>query len=410
MEEAIPLSSSLWIMVSAALVLFMVPGLALFYGGMSRSKNMLNMLMMNMVCLGIVPVVWVVVGYSLSSTGENGWIGSFDHAFLADVPLIAEDGASSPLLAVFFALTFASITPALISGAVADRMRFSSWMVFVPIWLLLVFVPAWAWVFRPDVGWLVTRGSLDFAGGTVVHVAAGSASLALVIVLGRRRGWPAEPMPPHNLPFTMLGAGILWFGWFGFNAGSAFAVDGVAVQAFVNTFMAAAVAMLSWLAVERIKDGHATSLGAASGIVAGLVGITPGAGFMGTWGAMGVGLVAGAVCALAVRLKFRFGFDDALDVVGVHLVGGLVGGVLIGFFANSEVFGSSNPDNDGLFAGGGVDLLVEQVFANVFVLLFAFVVTYGIAKALDATIGLRVEADEEQLGLDRSEHAEAAYS
>ncbi len=410
MEEAIPLTSALWILVSAALVLFMVPGLALFYGGMSRSKNMLNMLMMNMVCLGIVPVVWVLLGYSLSSTGDNQWLGSLDNVFLQDVPLIADDGQSSPLLNVFFALTFASITPALISGAVADRMKFSAWVVFVPIWLLLVFVPAWAWVFRPDVGFLTARGSLDFAGGTVVHVAAGSASLALVLVLGKRRGWPEEPMPPHNLPFTMIGAGILWFGWFGFNAGSAFEVSGVAVQAFVNTFMAAAVAMLAWLAVERIVDGHATSLGGASGIVAGLVGITPGAGFMGTWGAMGVGLVAGSLCALAVRLKYRYRFDDALDVVGVHLVGGLVGGVLIGVFAHSGLFGETNPEADGLLAGGGAGLLLEQIFANVFVLIFAFVATYIIAKALDMTIGLRVDEDAERIGLDRSEHAETAYS
>ncbi|MEM7337714.1 MAG: ammonium transporter [Actinomycetota bacterium] len=398
-----------WILVSAALVLFMVPGLALFYGGMSRSKNMLNMLMMNMVCLGLVPVVWVIVGYSLSSTGENAWIGTFDNAFLQDVPLLADDG-TSPLLGVFFALTFASITPALISGAVADRMKFAAWLVFVPVWLLLVFVPAWAWVFRPGVGFLTERGSLDFAGGTVVHVAAGAASLALVLVLGKRKGWPTEPMPPHNLPFTMLGAGILWFGWFGFNAGSAFAVDIVAVQAFANTFMAAAVAMLAWILVEQILDGKPTTLGAASGIVAGLVGITPGAGFMGTWGAMGVGLAAGILCALAVRLKSRFGYDDALDVVGVHMVGGLVGGILIGVFADSGVFGESNPDADGLVAGGGAGLLLEQIFANIFVLVFAFVATYIIARVIDLVIGLRVSEDAEQTGLDQSEHAESAYS
>jgi Amt family ammonium transporter len=402
---------AVWILVSAALVLFMVPGLALFYGGMSRSKNMLNMLMMNMVCLGLVPVVWVVAGYSLSSASSSSkWIGNLDHAFLSDVALSDAESGTSPLLLVFFALTFASITPALISGAVADRMKFSAWVVFVPVWLLLVFVPTWAWVFRGDNGFLSERGSLDFAGGTVVHVAAGAASLAMVLVLGRRRGWPSEPMPPHNLPFTMIGAGILWFGWFGFNAGSALGVNEVAVQAFVNTFMAAAVAMLAWLAVERIADGHATSLGAASGIVAGLVGITPGAGFMGTWGAMGVGLGAGALCALAVRLKFRFGYDDALDVVGVHLVGGLVGGILIGFFADSAVLGDPNPEADGVFAGGGAGLLGEQIFANLFVLVFAFAATFVIAKALDATLGLRVDAETEQIGLDRSEHAEAAYS
>lgn len=400
-----------WILVSAALVLFMVPGLALFYGGMSRSKNMLNMLMMNMVCLGIVPVVWITIGYTLSSSAGEGtskWIGNFDFAFLNDVPLVDGDGAS-PLLAVFFSLTFASITPALISGAVADRMKFSAWVVFVPIWLLLVFVPAWAWVFRSN-GFLFARGSLDFAGGTVVHVAAGAAALATVLVLGARRGWRSEPMPPHNLPFTMIGAGILWFGWFGFNAGSALGVSIVTVQAFVNTFIAGAVAMLSWLIVERIIDGHATSLGAASGIVAGLVGITPGAGFMGTWGAACVGLIAGAVCAMAVRLKFKAGFDDALDVVGVHLVGGLVGGVMIGFFADSSIFGEVNEEMDGLFAGGGASLLIEQIFANLFVLVFAFVVTYIIAKALDMTIGLRVDEEGEQIGLDQSEHAETAYS
>ncbi|MEM7271761.1 MAG: ammonium transporter [Actinomycetota bacterium] len=398
-----------WILVSAALVLFMVPGLALFYGGMSRSKNMLNMLMMNMVCLGIVPVVWITVGYTLSSTGSNAWIGGFDNIFLDGVDLVAEDG-SSPLLGVFFALTFASITPALISGAVADRLKFSAWVVFVPLWLLLVFVPAWAWVFRPEVGFLTERGSLDFAGGTVVHVAAGAASLALVMVLGPRRGWPTEPMPPHSLPLTMLGAGILWFGWFGFNAGSAFDVSITTIQAFVNTFIAAAVAMLSWLLVERILDGHATSLGAASGIVAGLVGITPGAGFMGTWGAMLVGLAAGVLCALAVRLKFRSGYDDALDVVGVHMVGGLVGGILIGFTADSTVFGEQNEANDGLFAGGGADLLVEQIFANVFVMVFAFVATYVIARALDAVLGLRVSEEAEQTGLDKAIHSESAYS
>jgi Amt family ammonium transporter len=400
-----------WLLVSAALVLFMVPGLALFYGGMSRSKNMLNMLMMNMICLGIVPVVWIAVGYSLSSEGTGAWIGNLDAAFLDGVEHVAEDG-SSPLLLVFFGLTFACITPALISGAVADRLRFSAWVVFVPVWLLLVFIPTWAWVWRGD-GFLASRGSLDFAGGTVVHVAAGAASLALVLVLGRRRGWREEPMPPHNLPFTMLGAGILWFGWFGFNAGSAFGVSNVTVQAFANTFIAGATAMLSWLLVERLVDGHATSLGAASGIVAGLVGITPGAGFMGTWAAALVGLAAGAACAGAVRLKFRGGYDDALDVVGVHMVGGLVGGILIGFLADPSVFveaGDELPFEEGLLAGGGVGLLGEQIFANAFALVYAFAATYVIARVLDAVIGLRVDEDAERIGLDQSEHAETAYN
>jgi Amt family ammonium transporter len=244
-------------------------------------------------------------------------------------------------------------------------------------------------------------------------VAAGAASLALVLVLGRRKGWPSEPMQPHNLPFTMLGAGILWFGWFGFNAGSAFGVNEVTIQAFANTFIAGATAMLSWLLVERLVDGHATSLGAASGIVAGLVGITPGAGFMGTWAAALVGLLAGAACAGAVRLKFKSGYDDALDVVGVHMVGGLVGGVMIGFLANPEIFaveGEELPFEEGLFAGGGAGLLIEQIFANLVALVFAFVVTYVIARAIDAVLGLRVDEDAEQIGLDQSEHAESAYN
>lgn len=398
-----------WVLVSAAMVVFMVPGLALFYGGMSRSKNILNMLMMNMVCLGIVPIVWYVAGFSLSSTGtDSGWIGTFDHLFLSGISITGEDGGLG-LRDVFFALTFASITPALISGGVADRMKFSAWLAFVPIWMMLVFVPAWAWVFKVDgSGWLAKRGSLDFAGGTVVHVAAGAATLALVLVLGKRRGWPDEPMPPHNLPFTMIGAGILWFGWFGFNAGSSFAADGVAIQAFANTFMAAAAGMLAWLAVERIVDGHATSLGAASGIVAGLVGITPGAGFMGVNGALGVGLIAGALCALAVRVKFRMGFDDALDVVGVHFVGGLVGGLLIGVFASPSALGGSF--DGGIIEGDGIGLLLEQALANLVVAVFAFTVTYVIALVLDATIGLRVSEQDERTGLDSTQHAETAYN
>jgi len=280
---------------------------------------------------------------------------------------------------------------------------------FVPIWFTLVFIPSWAWVFKAEgSGWLTERGSLDFAGGTVVHVAAGASALALAIVLGKRKGWPREPMLPHNLPFTMIGAGILWFGWFGFNAGSAFAADTIAIQAFANTFIAGAAGMLAWLAVEKALDGHATTLGAASGVVAGLVGITPGAGFMGVNGALGVGLAAGAACAYAVRLKFRYGYDDALDVVGVHMVGGLVGGLLIGVFASPSALGGEF--DGGLIEGDGAGLLFEQVFANGIVGVFAFVVTFAIAKALDATMGLRVTGDDEQTGLDTTQHSESAYN
>jgi Amt family ammonium transporter len=289
-------------------------------------------------------------------------------------------------------------------------MKFSAWLAFVPIWFTVVFVPSWAWVFKAEgSGWLTERGSLDFAGGTVVHVAAGASALALALVIGRRTGWPKETMLPHNLPFTMLGAGILWFGWFGFNAGSAFAADTIAIQAFANTFIAGAAAMLSWLLVEKLIDGHATSLGAASGIVAGLVGITPGAGFMGVNGALGVGLAAGAACAYAVRLKFRFGYDDALDVVGVHLVGGLVGGVLIGVFA-SPLGGLLGVAEGGLIEGDGAGLLLEQIFANVVVGVFAFTATFAIAKGLDAFIGLRVDDESERVGLDTTQHAETAYN
>ena len=386
----------------------MVPGLALFYGGMSRSKNMLNMLMMNMVCLGIIPIIWYLYGYSLSSTGTNEFLGTFDAVLLRGI-------AGDDLRDVFFALTFASITPALISGAVAGRMKFSAWLAFVPIWFTFVFIPAWAWVFRfngPDgaeSGFLNSRGSLDFAGGTVVHVAAGASALALAIVIGKRTGWPKEPMLPHNLPFTMLGAGILWFGWFGFNAGSAFAADTIAIQAFANTFIAGAAAMLSWLAYERIVDGHFTSLGAASGLVAGLVGITPGAGFMGVNGALGVGVVAGIACAAAVRLKFKFGYDDALDVVGVHMIGGLVGGILIGVFA-SPLGGIIGISEGGLIEGDGAGLLIEQIFANLVVGVFAFVVTFASAKVMDGAIGLRGTEDEEQTGLDTTQHSETAYN
>lgn len=398
-----------WVLISAALVVFMVPGLALFYGGMCRSKNILNMLMMNMVCLGIVPILWYVAGFSLSSTGtENGWIGTLDHLFLNDISITGGDGGVQ-LRDVFFALTFATIAPAIISGGVADRMKFSAWVAFVPLWMMLVFVPTWAWVFKTEEsGWLAKRGSLDFAGGTVVHVASGAATLALVLVLGKRKGWRVDSMSPHNLPFTMIGAGILWFGWFGFNAGSAFAADGLAIQAFANTFISASAGMLAWLTVERLVDGRITTLGAASGLVAGLVGITPGAGFMGVNGAVATGLIVGALCSYAVRAKFWIGFDDALDVVGVHFVGGLTGGILIGVFASPSALGRSFPG--GIIEGDGFGLLYEQTFANVVVAVFAFAATYALAKVLDVTIGLRVSEEEEHVGLDNTQHDETAYT
>jgi Amt family ammonium transporter len=396
-----------WVLASAALVLFMTPGLALFYGGMDRSRNVLNMAMMSFWCLLIVPVLWAVVGFSLAFSGSGRFVGDLDWASLSNMTL--DDGGAT-LLKVGFLGTFAVITPALISGAVAGRMKFSAWAVFVPLWLLLVYCPVAFWIYGGTeslTGWLGARGSLDFAGGTVIHVNAGIAALAAVLVLGRRKGWPGEGHPPHSMPLVLLGAGILWFGWFGFNSGSAFAADGLAIQAWLNTFLAAAAAGLAWLVVEKIRDGHMTSLGAASGIVAGLVAITPGAGFVAGTAPIIIGLIAGVVCCYAVQLKTRAGYDDALDVVGVHMVGGLVGSLLIGLFARPGFFGADF--EAGLFHGGDAGLLLEQLIANAVTMVFSFIVTFLIMKVLDVTIGVRVDADTEASGLDLSEHAETAY-
>lgn len=392
-----------WVLASAALVLFMTPGLALFYGGMDRSRNVLNMLMMSFWCLLIVPPLWAIVGYSLAQVPFDGtWLGGFDAAFLRDIDL--SDGGATLVTMVFLGM-FAVITPALISGAVAGRMKFAAWAVFVPVWLLLVFVPVFKWVYG---GWLFDRGSLDFAGGTAIHVNAGIAALAAVLVLGKRRGWPAEGHPPHSMPLVMIGTGILWFGWFGFNAGSALGANGTAVQAFVNTFLAAAAAGLAWALVERVRDGHVTNLGAASGIVAGLVAITPGAGFVAGMSPIWIGLAAGVICAYAVGLKAKAGYDDALDVVGVHFVGGLVGSLAIGLFSQPEFFGTDVMA--GLFHGGGLDLLLEQALANGVTIVYSFVVTGAIMLALKATIGVRVAPDTEAVGLDVAEHGETAYN
>ncbi|MGV3759282.1 MAG: ammonium transporter [Actinomycetota bacterium] len=393
-----------WVLTSAALVLFMTPGLALFYGGMDRQRNVLNMLMMNFWCLLVVPVVWAIGGFSLAQVPfENDWIGGYDAVFFRGLGLEADGGAA--LLTALFLGMFAVITPALISGAVADRMKFSAWAIFVPVWLMLVFVPVFKWVYG---GWLGQRGSLDFAGGTAIHVNAGIAALAAVLVLGKRRGWPAEGHPPHSMPLVMLGTGILWFGWFGFNAGSALGASATAIQAFSNTFLAAAAGGLAWAIVEKVRDGHITNLGAASGIVAGLVAITPGAGFVAGMAPIWIGLVAGVVCAYAVRLKTKAGYDDALDVVGVHFVGGLVGSLAVGLFSEPDFFGTDVMA--GVFHGGGWDLFLEQALANGVTIVYSFIVTGLIMLALKATIGVRVSEETEATGLDLAEHAETAYS
>jgi Amt family ammonium transporter len=400
-----------WVLASAALVLFMTPGLALFYGGMDRSRNVLNMLMMSFWCLLIVPIVWAVVGFSLAYSGAGSLIGNLDWAFLNGMS-ITDDSGGATLAAVAFLGMFAVITPALISGAVADRMKFSAWAAFVPAWLLLVYCPVSFWIYGGVwgdglTGWLGARGSLDFAGGTVIHVNAGISALAAVLVLGKRKGWPKEGHPPHSMPLVMLGAGILWFGWFGFNAGSAFAANGTAIQAFVNTFLAAAAAGLAWAVVERLRDGHFTNLGVASGIVAGLVAITPAAGYVAGMSPIVIGLAAGVVCCYAVGLKFRAGYDDSLDVVGVHFFGGLVGSLLIGFFADPAFFGGEF--GRGLFYGGGTRLLLEQTLANAATIVYSFAVTFAIMKALAVTLGVRVPDDTEDTGLDLAEHGETAY-
>jgi len=402
-----------WVLASAALVLFMTPGLAFFYGGMVRAKNVLAMLMQNFFSMGLVSVLWAAVAYSLAFHGTGKYIGNLDLAWMHDVatvPATGFGGLHIPPLAFFaFQLMFAIITPALITGAIADRMKFSAWFWFLGIWLIVVYAPVAHWVFSPA-GWLFRRGALDFAGGTVVHINAGTAPLAALIVIGRRRGWPQHPMPPHMLPWTLLGAGVLWFGWFGFNAGSALAANDIAAQAFVNTNMAAAAAMLGWLLIERIKSGHATTLGAASGAVAGLVAITPCAGFVGGMAPIYIGLIAGALCYLACSIKFRFKYDDALDVVGVHLVGGIVGSLLLGLFADRAF----NPAvvHQGVFVNGSWELMGDQVIAVVATIVWSGVLSLIIVKVLDLVMpgGVRVSEEDEETGLDLTQHSEVGYS
>ena len=402
-----------WVLTSAALVAFMTPGLAFFYAGMVRSKNVLGMLMQNFFAMGLISVLWAVAGFSLAFGGTGKYIGNFDFALMKDLATIeslpgytGDFALAIPVLAFFaYQMMFAVITPALITGATADRLKFSAYAVLIGIWAIIVYPTVAHWVFSPN-GWLFQRGALDFAGGAVVHINAGAAALAVILVLGNRKGWPREAMPPHNLPFVMLGTGILWFGWFGFNAGSALLANGLAAQALVNTHLAAASGMLAWLLVEKIRTGHATTLGAASGAVAGLVAITPCAGFVGGAAPIIIGLVAGAVCYLALTLKTRFNFDDSLDVIAVHLVGGIIGALLLGLFADTKV---NSLGFDGVLFGGGSQLLVNQLIAIGATFAFSFIVTWVVARILDATIGLRVNQEDELVGLDQSQHAESAY-
>jgi Amt family ammonium transporter len=404
-----------WVLVSAALVLLMTPGLAFFYGGMVRAKSVLNMLMMSITTMGIVGVLWVVIGYSMAFGNSIGGVVGNPLEFLFLEGLMDPEKATFTIPAAVFAgfqAAFAIIAVALISGAVADRMKFSAWVVFAAVWALVVYFPAAHWVFSFDGGTAERGGfianqiqALDFAGGTAIHINAGAAALALCLVIGPRLGFGRTPMRPHNLTLVMLGAGLLWFGWFGFNAGSALGANATAGVAWINTLGATAASMLGWLVVERLRDGHATSLGAASGIVAGLVGITPAANSVSPLGGLVIGLLAGVSCAFAIGVKNKLGYDDSLDVVGVHLVGGLVGTLLIGFLADP----SSPAGVAGLFYGGGVDQLWRQVLGAGAVLVYSFVVTFVIAKVLDKTMGLRILESAESQGIDVVEHAETGY-
>ena len=420
-----------WMLASSALVLLMTPGLAFFYGGMVRAKGVLNMLMMSISAMGVVTVLWALYGYSLAFgndkfnlfgdptqywglkglVGGNSLVSHLPAGTTApvDIPLA---GTLPQLVFVAFQLMFAIITVALISGAVADRLKFGGWLLFAGLWATFVYFPIAHWVFSFDGitgehgGWIANKlKAIDFAGGTAVHINAGAAGLVLAIILGKRLGWPGSPMRPHNLPFVMLGAGLLWFGWYGFNAGSATNADGVAASTFIATTIATAAAMLGWLLTERIRDGKATSLGAASGIVAGLVAITPSCSSVNVVGALAIGVGAGIVCALAVGLKFKLGFDDSLDVVGVHLFGGLFGTLMVGLVAAPQAPAAVA----GLFYGGGFTQLWKQAIGAFAVLAYSAIGTAILALIVKYTIGLRLDPEDESSGIDEAEHAETGY-
>ena len=399
--DALNQADTAWLMVSCALVMLMTPGLALFYGGMVGSKNVLSSFMHSFIALGIITLQWVTIGYSLSFGSDlgGGFIGGFEYAFLNGVGLEPQEGSTIPhILFMAFQMMFAIITPALISGAIAERMKFSAYFLFIILWATLVYDPICHWVWGPD-GWLGARGALDFAGGTVVHLSSGAAALVCAIVIGRR----SRPGPPHNLTLTLLGAGLLWFGWFGFNAGSALAANENAALALVNTHLAAGAAAFSWAIVEWLKLGKPTALGVASGLVAGLVVITPAAGFVGPTSAVIMGLTVGPVCYGAVMLKGKLGYDDALDAFGIHGVGGALGAILTGVFA-AEVWGGAN----GLIDGNS-ELFIENIIGVLAAGAYSVVVTFVILKVIDATVGLRVSNDQESEGLDTNLHGEEGY-
>jgi ammonium transporter, Amt family len=399
-----------FVLVASALVMFMTPGLALFYGGMVRTKNVLGTLMQSVFALGVVSVLWVLIGYTLAfGPDKGGLIGGLDYLGFAGVGQEPNADLAGTIPHIAFAsyqMMFAVITPALITGAFAERMRFSGYVLFSALWLVLVYAPIAHWVWAPG-GWIRELGALDFAGGTVVHINAGIAALAAAMIIGKRRGFGREAMLPHNLTMTVLGTGILWFGWFGFNAGSALGANGLAASAFLATNLGAAAGACGWALTDVAKERKSTTLGVASGAVAGLVAITPAAGFVSPLPAILIGLAAGVVCVWAVGLKFRFGYDDSLDVVGVHLVGGMVGALLTGIFADLLVNGAGA---DGLLTGGGASLFGKQLLAVAVTIAFSGALSLGILKLVDVTVGLRVSDQDEMTGLDLAQHSEAGYA
>lgn len=416
-EVVLNTGDTAWMLTSTALVLLMTPGLALFYGGMVRAKGVLNMMMMSFVSMGIVSVLWVVYGYSMTFGKDlgNGLLGD-PSEFIGLKGLIAPEslfGTIPTTVFIAFQAMFAVITVALISGAIADRVKFGAWVVFVIVWSTLVYFPVAHWVFDFDSGdndpggWIANQlGAIDFAGGTAVHINAGIAGLAAVLVIGKRAGFGREPFKPHNLTLVMVGAGLLWFGWFGFNAGSSLAANGIAGLALINTQVATGGAILGWLLVERVRNGHPTSLGAASGAVAGLVAITPACAFVDPWAAVVIGFVAGILCSLAVGLKYIFNIDDSLDVVGVHLVGGIWGSLSVGIFGSAAV---NSIGLDGVLYGGGTALLMKQLLGVGLVFAYSFIATLIIGFAIEKTIGFRIKRENELEGIDLVEHAESAY-
>ena len=412
--QTINAGDTAWVLAAAALVLFMTPGLAIFYGGMVRAKSTLNIMMMSFAAIGITTIIWVLYGYSLAfGKDHGGLIGGFDHLGLAktlDTTFGPADHQIPTLAFAMFQLTFAIITVALLSGAIADRAKYSAWVLFVGVWITLVYIPVAHWAFASQGGkggWIIDRlGALDFAGGTVVEINSGAAALALALVLGPRDGFRRDPMRPHNMPLVLLGAGMLWFGWFGFNAGSALSAGATAATAMINTQIATAAASMSWIAYERKRDGKATTLGVASGAIAGAVAITPACGFVTPLGALLIGLAAGVISLLAVTRKYKLGYDDSLDVVGVHGVGGILGMLAIGLIATKA---ANAAGGDGLFTNGSFALLEKQAIAVIATALFSFCATWLIAKVISKTIGFRAYRDDELTGLDTTYHAETAY-